>query len=735
MNGSPNLQNHLATWRILVFVVVIGMVFVAFVGRLFSLQVLEGGSYTAQANDNRIKEMSLPAMRGIIYDRNGIVLAQNVASYNVVITAADLPDDAASVQRIFRELSRLIDMPLSHGELSKENPYVPCISDHGIQQIAEYADTSKPFEAVRVKCDIDRKTAMIIQEKSMDWPGISVEVQPIRSYPTGSITASVVGFLGPIPGELEADYKEKGLVPNRDKVGYAGLELEYQNLLAGKNGLRVSEVDVAGKVVRNNIEPPIDPQPGLSLRLTLDTRLQQATTGILEENIKDWNTFYENQGREPPLSYGVAIAINPKTGEVLAMVSYPSYENNRMARLIPAYYYDQLVKDPTNPLLNHAVGDVLPAGSVFKLTTAVGALNEGVVTPEEIIKTPGKLTITDRPFANAPGRDRDFVDWIYKTRPEGFGQLDFVHGLANSSNVYFYKLGGGYQDEVPNGGLGICRLGTYAKALGYGDKPGIGLPDEEKGLIPDPTWKRITHAESWTVGDTYIASVGQGYVLATPIQVLLSAATIANNGKLMQPTLIEEVQDGEGNVVPMYLDQDGNPTRDRSKAVRTLSPFEPHAKWDITKDPVIQKFNETTIKGCEPRDEWTTVQPWVLDKVREGMRLAVTEGTLAPRKTDGYDFTGFETMENTQGIRAAGKTGTAEYCDKYAAARNICQPGNWPSHAWTIAFAPFDNPEIAVVAFVYNGNEGASVAGPIVREVIQSYFELKAIDTASQPQQ
>jgi penicillin-binding protein 2 len=191
-------------------------------------------------------------------------------------------------------------------------------------------------------------------------------------------------------------------------------------------------------------------------------------------------------------------------------------------------------------------------------------------------------------------------------------------------------------------------------------------------------------------------------VLGTPIQVLLSAATVANDGKLMQPTLIREILDGEGNVVQS---------------------FQPKLKWDITKDNVIQEYNPTTIRGCEPiPGQKKNVQPWVIQTVKEGMRLAVTEGTLAGENV------GFQKLD----IAAAGKTGTAEYCDQFAQAKNRCAPGAWPSHAWTIAFAPYDNPEIAVVAFVYNGGEGSTVAGPIVRRTLQSYFELKAIDNANQ---
>jgi penicillin-binding protein 2 len=376
------------------------------------------------------------------------------------------------------------------------------------------------------------------------------------------------------------------------------------------------------------------------------------------------------------------------------MVSYPTYENNRMARVIPSYYYQQLLEDVRNPLLNHAVGAELPAGSVFKLSTAVGALNEGVVEPDQIIETPGEILITEKYTPNDPGYQRAFVDW----NRAGFGQLDFLGGISNSSNVYFYKLGGGYKDEVPDG-LGICRLGTYARALGYGDYPGTELPEETNGQIPSPEWKRLTYGENWALGDTYIASVGQGFVIATPLQVLMSAATIANDGKLMRPTLIHHITDADGNII---------------------QPFEPDMKWDITQDAVIDIFDEPTSTGsCEAKltGEKKSVEPWVVSKVQEGMRLAVTTGTLADE---------FENVITP----AAGKTGTAEYCDEYANAKNLCKPGNWPTHAWTVSYAPYENPEIAVVAFVYNGGEGASVAGPIVRRVLEAYFEIQSIDAA-----
>jgi penicillin-binding protein 2 len=706
MKSSSALQNMVAPWRIIFFGGILVLLSLVYVGRLFSLQVLQYSSWLAKSNENRTHEINLPATRGMIYDRTGYVLARNIPSYNVVITPANLPDDDGEIQNIYREVSKLTGIPVNRGEVSPNDPYVPCISDHGISEIVTYGETTAPYEPVKIACDVKEQVAMMIQENTSNWPGVSVDVVPVRDYPTGSLTASIIGFLGPIPATEEDYYRSQGFVPNRDKVGYAGVELSFQNLLAGVNGHRVVEWDIAGQIL-DDLVPPVPATPGSSVVLTIDTRLQQAATSILQDEIKDWNQSFG----EERMTSGAVIAINPRTGEILALVNVPSYENNRMARIIPAYYYQQLIADKRNPLLNLAVGAELPAGSVFKLVTATGGLNEGIVTPDEVLKTPGKITVKQIYYANDPGRPRDFVDWIYKTNPDGFGQLDFVHAIANSSNVYFYKVGGGYEDEV-NPGLGICRLGTYARALGYGDLPDgyaglpsgyktpeIELPDVAAGLIPDPTWKRINQGESWSTGDTYISSVGQGYDLASPLQVLMSAATVATGGKLMAPTLLYEVLDSEGNVT---------------------QPFTPRQRWDLTVDPAIQVFEDNTIRGCQPTGEMKTVQPWVFDQIRQGMRLAVLEGTLK------------SVFENVN-IAVAGKTGTAEYCDEFAKAKNLCEPGNWPSHAWTVAFAPYEDPEIAVVAFVYNGMEGSTVAGPIVKRVLEAYFELKAADSTLTP--
>ncbi len=661
-------------------VLIIGFIVV----KLFSVMVIQNQDYLTAADVNRTKTISVQTQRGIIYDRNGTILATNTASYNVTIIPAYLPSDQGAIQEIYRQLSSLIGVPVSNGQINDATvrSFTACQTDLGITEIVYIADSLAPYSPVRIKCNVDQKTAMIIQSKVHDWPGTGVEIQPVRDYPTGELTAAVIGFLGPIPASQEKYYADLGFEPGRDKVGYAGVELSLDEFLRGTNGTRVVEVDAAGLVLRD-LEPPVDPIPGSNLVLTIDTRLQASAEAALKSEINTLNTTLGTIKS----SSGVVIAINPKTGQILAMVSYPSYENNRMARIIPAYYYNQLEQDPGQPLFNRAVSAELPPGSVYKMATAIGALNEGVVTPEKQIFDPGKITILQKFSPNDPGTPRDFVCY----NRNGHGNLDFFHGVAYSCDVYFYKLGGGYENEVPNGGLGILREDEYSKALGYGQATGIELPGEASGLVPDPTWKRINLGENWSTGDTYIATIGQGYVLATPLQILMSFATIANDGKYVKPTLVKEILDSEGNVVEEP---------------------QPQVLWDITKDPMISVFDENN----QPTGEKKTVQPWVLSDLQQGLRMVVTIGT-AQAEFQGATY------------QSAGKTGTAEYCDDLAKAKNLCVPENWPSHAWYVGYAPYDNPEIAVIAFVYNGSEGATVAGPVVRNVLDAYFELKAIDS------
>ena len=697
---TPSRPIHFQNWRFLVVYALIVVMVVVFVARLFNLQILSGEKYVLQADGNRTQTVSIQPSRGIIYDRNGIILARNIASYNIIITPASLPDDDGDVQRIYRELSVLTGIPVNQGTIEDAKLIAPCTPGPGIAQFVDLGFSNAPYDPVKIQCNVGEQIAMTVREHAVDWPGVDVEIEPVRDYPTGSLTANVVGFLGPIWASLEQEYRALGFLPNRDKVGYAGVENSLNDILIGKPGQRTVEVDVAGQVLRN-LAPPVESTPGDNVVLTIDTRLQQAAESILKRDIDYWNNWNGYQR----ITSGVVIAMNPKTGEILAMAQYPTYENNRLARIIPAYYYNQLENDPTHPLLNLAISTEYPPGSTFKLSTATGALNEGVVTPSTIIDAPDRITLKNVYSPTDPGSSETYYDWTYTFYPgqnSGLGKLPFLRCIALSSDVCFYKVSGGYGTEVPEG-LDMERLKQYAQALGYNQPTGIELPGEVSGLIPDPTWKRIYQGENWSTGDTYLAGVGQGYVLATPLQVLLSAATIANDGRQMQATIVHDIVDGEGNVI---------------------QPFTPRLRWDITTDPIIKDF-VCENGDCTANGTMKTVSSDAVEEVKAGMRLAATD----PSGTLNHTYLEKNSFQNYP-IAVAGKTGTAEYCDDVARAKNLCQRGEWPSHGWTVAFAPYDNPEIAILVFMYNAGEGGRVCAPTVRSVMDAYFALKAVDTA-----
>jgi penicillin-binding protein 2 len=686
-NHKPAIE----TWRLTTTYLAIFILLSLFVYRLYNLQILQNEDYVSWANENRFERVSIPAPRGVIYDRNGYQLVRNIPSFNIVITPALLPDSEAEKDEIFRFLAELTGVP----EDQEGEAAARCIPGRGIRQFVAEGESLAPFDPWPIACDVDETIARIVNEASVDMPGVGLEILPVRDYTTGKLTASIIGYLGPI-SEYNKDYYEAlGFESGRDKVGYAGIEGLYQDLLSGSNGQKLVETDVAGQILRE-VGTVIQPTPGNNLRLSIDTRLQAAAETALEKRMEFLNRATGEENHAP---IGVVIAINPQTGEILAMVSLPTYENNRLARFIPELYYTQLEDDERGkPLINHAISDRHPPGSTFKLATAIGALNEGIVTPSRKIIDHGSITIQNKYFPNDPGKAKNFVCW----KEDGHGEVDFIHGIAFSCNVYFYKIGGGYPGEIDEG-LGIDRIGIYARALGYGNQLGIDLPAEVEGLIPTRDWKRRTQGENWSTGDTYNATTGQGYVLATPLQVLNSVATIANGGKVMWPHIVTDILDGEGNVI---------------QAVQ------PCVLWDITDNIITPsdqigancpQIPESLIPTYDISPD-IIVEPWVIEKTQEGLHLVVTEGTASD----------YAQLEN---ISSAGKTGTGEFCDTESNEKGLCIPGAWPTHAWYAAYAPFENPEIAVVAFIYNGGEGAVTSGPIVKQVLEAYFAFKSIDT------
>jgi penicillin-binding protein 2 len=668
--------NRVSPQRITFLMAAVIGIFLIFVLRLVYYQVVEGKDALTAAEDNRTELLHPPSSRGVIYDRNGVLLARNVPVYNITITPALLPDETSEVQAIYRRISSLTGVPI---KVPGSRPSRECAAGRGIDDLVQEWIGLAPYHAVKVQCNADPQVAMTIQQMESQMPGVGVQITSARDYPTGAYTSQLIGYMGPIPESLSEYYQSLGYTLDTDRIGYSGIEASMQDVLAGTYGDKLSEVDAAGLEIRV-LEPPKQPIPGLNIRLTIDTRLQAAATDILQRTIDEMRAARLRDHPETlsPVSTGVVIAMNPRTGEILAMVSLPTYDNAQFSREIPIAYYSLLAKDINNPLLNHAIAGTYPPGSTYKLVTAIGALNEKIVTPDTIVMDKGFISIQEKFYPEDPGRPKKFYCY-YRA---GHGPMDFINGLAQSCDVYFYNLGGGLQDVKV--GLGPEREKLYANALGYGHPLGIELPGEAGGIIPDPTWKRITQGENWATGDTYIATIGQGFVTSTPLQVLESAATIANNGRAMKPTIIKELLDGEGNII---------------------RPFQPTMLWDIA-------AGDTT-----PGHPFPPVQPWVIQEVQQGMRAVVLFGTASH----------YGVLDNN--ISSAGKTGTAEYCDNIANQRNRCIPDAWPTHGWYTAYAPFDNPEIAVVAFVYDGGEGSVISGPIVKQVMDAYFKLKTFSS------
>jgi penicillin-binding protein 2 len=651
---------------------------VALVAQLLKLQFVEHETYAEQAEENRITRVSDPAPRGVIYDRRGVLLARNVPAFSVTITPAYLPDNAAQVDDIYNRLAKLLNMPLT---VPGSTPKAPCAPGRGIRDLVDEGAGFEPYAPVKIKCDIEKDTALIIRELLGDMPGVNVIVEPLRDYPTGALTADLVGYMAPIPDPADAPltyeyYTARGFVPNRDRIGVAGVEASMQDILGGQNGSRLVEEDVAGELLRV-LGVETETVPGLNVQLSIDVRLQAAAEAALRARMK----LYNDYSGEIRATSGVVIVMNPNTGEILAMVSWPTYDNNRFARSIDYDYYVQLAGDPDRgvppdpqyPLLNHAVNILYPPGSVFKIVTATGVLEEGVIDPDRELNDPGKITIRDAYFPTDPGRAKDFVCW----NREGHGKVNFTRGIAESCNVYFYKIGGGWEPEGV-AGLGIERLNKWMELFGFGQPTGVELPGELSGFIPDSKWKRITWGENWATGDTYNAVIGQGYVHVTPLQMLNAYNVIINGGQLLKPTVVDKILDGEGNVVT-----------DTAPVVLSELPIKPES----------------------------------LQLIRAGLRRAVVEGTLAG-DINIFGEVGVPIVD-VPGVNVAGKTGTAEYCDQIAWEKNLCIPGQWPAHAWTMLYAPYENPEVSVIVFIYNGKEGSRLAAPVANTVLRAYFSLK----------
>jgi penicillin-binding protein 2 len=479
--------------RFLIFgmVVIIGLSSLS--ARLFYMQVVSATDYAALAQGNRSIVQAIPSSRGLIYDRNGVDLVTNVPTYSVKLRPADLPEERRD--EVVARLSSLTHTPITDINATIDgNP-------------------GSRFDLVRIAQDVPKETANLIAEAGFELPGVEVVVEARRQYSTGPLLSQILGYTGPVSaGQLDS-LKAKGYLPD-DILGKTGLEAYYEEQLRGTYGSETVERDASGRKLQV-LDTISEPKSGDSLRLTIDTKEQRYAQKALQ-----WGM------RAAGLKRGVVIVMNPQTGEILAMVSLPTYDNNAFARGISAKDYSKLLKNKDKPLLNHAVAAHYPPGSTYKLVTGTGALSDHKITPSTKVLT--------RPFLTL-GRSR-FYDWNRR----GFGRCDINCGFGHSSDTFFFQLAGM---------LGIDRLAYWARDYGFGKKTGIDLPGEVSGIVPSNNWKLQNLGERIFPGEVYQAGIGQGYDVVTPIQLINAYAALANGGKLYQPQLVREIIGPDGKVV------------------------------------------------------------------------------------------------------------------------------------------------------------------------------------------
>lgn len=700
----------------------IGVVFVVMVARMFQLQVVRQDEYKSLANENRLERIETAPPRGVVYDRNGTILVRNRPSFEVAlvpeylteddIDTADSDEEALEIEKVlkilrvesepqvvlrmaeilFKKLGyddytrtlqkagvevQFLDTPafvspqIENDRLVKSEPrkvFFPDIEQplplSGLVALVKRAVTierqGSASDPVPILDDINRIRAFEVSEESFRIPAVRVHQVPVREYIYGDLLSHLLGFMGPIPAALAQDYRAGGYNDLNEKVGLNGLEFSYQDELRGKPGVRFVERDILGADVRT-VGSVLEPVPGWNLHLSIDLRLQRAMHEALQAAMDE---------TEAP--WGVAAAMNPQNGQILGMVSLPSYDNNIFAEEIDEDYIE-LEQDERRPLINYAIGGLYPPGSTFKIVTSTAALSEGVITPDTTVTDSGPILLPNRYFPDDASQAQKFVSWNHKSGIV-HGAINVVQALQLSNDIFFYYMGGGYPDQFE--GLGQQRLSKWMELFGYGKRTGIDLPGEVAADIPTDQWKRKLFAETWTTGDSYNMSIGQGYVLATPLQVLLETAAVANGGTLYAPRVVHHMTDANGGLQQDFA-------------------------------PVV-----TSRLPVKPED---------LAVVRQGMWSVVNTER----------GTGF--AAKVPGVTVAGKTGTAEFCE-FLPKKNDCRrddEDNLPTHAWFVAYAPYENPEIAIVVFVYDGGEGSATAAPVAQKILQSYFT----DIAPRPQE
>jgi penicillin-binding protein 2 len=596
--------------------------------QLMRIQVLNAEHYRRVAAEQQVRKLPVEPPRGVIVDRNGVVLARNRPAFAVAIVPGDLPTDAGERRSVLLQVERetgtridALEAAVNAGERSVD-----------------------PFEPVRVRSGLDTDGAIAMRAALADLPGVRVEASPVRVYEGGDLLPNILGYVGLIEPDQVESLRARGY-PLDAYVGQAGVEAVYEQALRGTPGRLLVAADPRGRELARLGSVP--PTPGSDVVLSIDLELQRAATDALRSGIaKGLPPSGRDADGRPALQAGAAVVLDVRSGEVLAMVSHPSYDANTFSGRPDPVNVERLLSDPARPLLHRAYMEVHAPGSIFKTIVGLAALQEGVATTRTLITSNGAIVV---PSQYDPSVQYVFRDWA------AHGTLDFDGGIARSSDVYFYYLAGGFQQFE---GLGAARVAQYARAFGLGSETGLDLPGEAGGLVPDADWKMEAVGEPWVLGDTYTYGIGQGYLTTTPLQMAVATAALANGGEVLVPRVV--------------------------RATRTGGVEQPTAR-------------ET--RGRLPADRRH------IDAVRTAMLAAASTGGTA---TEG----------KPPGIAIGAKTGTAEF----GTMRVDGSPnGSYDSHAWFIAFAPYEQPEIAVVVYLEHGT-GAIHAGPVTRRILEAYF-------------
>ncbi|HEY4697439.1 MAG TPA: penicillin-binding protein 2 [Gallionella sp.] len=576
--------------------------------RLIYLQAVRHNYYQTLAESNRIAIVPIVPNRGLILDRNGVVLARNYSGYTLEINRNKTIDLEATIN----ELSTLVEVTPKDRKRFKK-------------LLAE----SRDFQTLVIRSRLSDEEVARFAAQQYRFPAVEIKARLFRDYPFGEKTAHLIGYIGRINETDEALLEEGGLAANyrgSDYIGKTGLEQSYESDLHGTTGIEQVEVDAGGRAVR--MLSHTAPVSGNTLVLSMDAKLQE----IAEQSFGNYR--------------GALVAIDPNNGEVLAFVSKPGYDPNPFIDGIDTQSWDELNNSPDVPLNNRALRGQYPPGSTIKPFMALAGLNFNTRKPEQTISDPGVYYL--------PGSSRQYRDW----KAGGHGSVNMFKAIQMSCDIYFYGLA----TE-----LGIDNIFDYLSRFGFGKKTGIDLEGESSGLLPSQEWKMKRYQQIWYPGDTVSVGIGQGYSLVTPLQLAFATATLANNGVAFKPHLVKEVQ----------------------------SPRSSENRF-IAKEPLYDL-------NIGPKD---------LDLVSRAMVAVTQPGGTAVYASLGTPY------------HIAGKTGTAQviamkqgekYDEKAVDERHR-------DHAWFIAFAPAEEPRIALAVLAENGGHGGSTAAPIARKVMDYYL-------------